>query len=84
MKVKFTKNGITQTVKVGFSWTVFFFGWVALLIRKQYVYAAVGFFTFNLASFGIMFFANKAKAHDLIEQGWEIEKSVPQWGIVKQ
>jgi hypothetical protein len=84
MNAQFTKNGLTKEVKIGFSWTIFFFGWIALLIRKQYGYAALSFFTFNITSIYFMFSANKALAHDLIENGWEIDAGVKQWGIVKR
>ena len=83
MHAQFTKNGITKEVKIGFSWTIFCFGWIALLIRKQWAYAAISFFTFNFASWYFMFVANKAKAHDLIDDGWAIDRSVPAWDIVK-
>ena len=83
MHAQFTKNGLTKEVKIGFSWTIFCFGWIALLIRKQYSYAVISLLTFNLASWYFMFVANKAKAHDLIEQGWQIDRAVPQWDIAK-
>jgi hypothetical protein len=83
MNAQFTKNGFTKEVKIGFSWTIFFFGWIALLIRKQYGYAVIALFTFNIASLYFMFTANKAKAHDLIEQGWQVDRAVPQWGVAK-
>lgn len=83
MHAQFTKHGIIKEVKIGFSWTIFFFGWIALLIRKQWAYAAISFFTFNFASWYFMFVANKAKAHELIEDGWMIDRGVPQWGVTK-
>lgn len=43
MNVNFTKDGQTRFVKIGFSWTIFFFGALAFLHRAQYK-LALGFF----------------------------------------
>lgn len=83
MHASFTKNGIRKEVKIGFSWTVFFFGWIALAIRKQFAPAAIAFFTLNIASLYYMFAANKALAVDLVADGWLIDRSVEKWGIEK-
>lgn len=82
MHAKFIKNSLTKEVKIGFSWTVFFFGALALLIRKQYGAAVISFLTFGLANFYFMFAANKMLAHSMIECGWTCLENVPQWGIV--
>lgn len=37
------ETGMSREVKEGFSWTVFFFSFIALLVRKQYTFAAVAF-----------------------------------------
>jgi len=76
MHTTFTKNGLKKEVKNGFSWTVFFFGWIALLVRKQYGPAAICFFTWNFASMYFMFKANKMLAIDLVEQGWVTTDSI--------
>jgi len=76
MHTTFTKNGIKKEVKNGFSWTVFLFGWIALLIRKQPVPAIICFLTFGLAGFYFMFTANKMLAIDLVEQGWVTTDSI--------
>jgi len=83
MKIKFNKNGLTKEVKVGFSWTIFFFGALALLIRKQYGLAAVSFFTFGLANFYFIFAANRMLAQQLIEDGWTtIDVKPESWGFL--
>ena len=83
MHATFTKNGVRKEVKIGFSWTVFFFGWIALLIRKQWGPAVITLLTFNMAAFYFMFTANKALAVDLVSDGWLIDRSVEKWGIEK-
>jgi len=84
MHVKFKKNGITKEVKVGFSWTVFFFGWLALAIRGQYVPALISFLTFNFAGFYYMFAGNRILARQLVENGWVAIDTMPaKWGIVQ-
>lgn len=82
MHIKFQKNGIKKEVKVGFSWTVFFFGWFALAIRGQYVPAILGFFTFNLSSLYFMFAANRLLARNMVENGWVALEPMPaSWDI---
>lgn len=82
MHIKFQKNGLTKEVKVGFSWTIFFFGWMALAIRGQYVAALISFVTFNFAGFYYMFAANRLLARQLVGDGWTAIETLPkQWGI---
>jgi len=84
MHIKFNKNGLTKEVKVGFSWTIFCFGVLALLIRKQYGLAAVSLFSFGLANFYFIFAANRMLARQLIEDGWTSTETMPaKWGIVQ-
>jgi len=40
MNVHFAKNNQTRFVKHGFSWQIFFFGPIALLMRSQFLLAA--------------------------------------------
>lgn len=82
MKITFKKNGISKKVKYGISWTVFFFGWMALAIRGQYPAALISFFTFGLANFYYMFTANRILAHLLIEQGWVVDGELPKKWLV--
>ena len=82
MHIKFNKNGLTKEVKIGFSWTIFFFGWMALAIRGQYVPALISMFTFNMASFYFMFAGNRLLARQLVESGWTSAEKMPEsWGI---
>jgi len=83
MHIKFNKNGLTKEVKVGFSWTIFFFGALALIIRKQYGLTAVSFLTFGLANFYFMFSGNRMLAQQLIENGWTTNDVKPEsWGVL--
>ena len=77
MHIKFNKNGLTKEVKIGFSWTIFCFGWMALAIRGQYVPAFISFLTFNMASFYFMFAGNRMLARHLIENGWTSKEAMP-------
>lgn len=82
MHIKFKKSGITKEVKVGFSWTIFFFGWIALAIRGQYVAAFISFITLNIAACYYMFAANRLLARKLVADGWvSLEELPAQWGI---
>lgn len=75
-------NGLRKEVKVGFSWTVFFFGLFVPLFRGDLKWAAIMFFgtallvvvTAGLGSpiFGIImsFNYNKIYIKELIEKGW--------------
>ena len=82
MHIKFKKSGLTKEVKVGFSWTIFCFGWIALVIRGQYLAAFISFITLNIAGFYYMFAGNRLLARQLVGQGWfSIEDLPKQWGI---
>lgn len=86
MHIKFQKNGVTKEIKVGFSWTVFFFGWLALLARGMITQAAISFFTLNFASLYYMFAINRIQAEKLAADGWIIDVqdkayAFAKWGI---
>ena len=77
------KNGLRKEVKVGFSWTVFFFGLFVPLFRGDLKWAAIMFFGTILLGFGTLgiggavlgivmsFVYNKIYIKDLIEKGWK-------------
>jgi hypothetical protein len=74
--------GVTKEVKVGFSWTTFFFGFFPALIRGDLKWAVimfltaaiVGAFTFGFGAWipGIIFsfVYNKIFIKDLLEKGY--------------
>ncbi|CAM3915010.1 DUF2628 domain-containing protein [Mesobacillus zeae] len=74
--------GVTKEVKIGFSWTTFFFGFFPALFRGDLKWAVimfiiasvVGFFTFGFGAWipGIIFsfVYNKINIKDLLEKGY--------------
>ena len=70
--IEIVKNGQVKKLKTGFSWTVFFFGWIALAIRKQYIPSVITFVSFGLAGFYFMFKANQLLLEQMQEEGWEV------------
>lgn len=86
--IKFQKNGITREVKVGYSWTVAFFGPIPLVMRGHWSWAAlttiVCMLTWGMGGFGVGFWANRATARWLCENGWVVvnkDELPPSWGI---
>ncbi|MFD1007018.1 hypothetical protein [Oceanisphaera ostreae] len=74
------KNPNTGAIKeapVGFSWTVFFFGFFPPLFRGDWKWAVImlllASFTFNLSSIVFMFIYNKLYIKDLIGSGFKAE-----------
>ncbi|MCJ7856079.1 DUF2628 domain-containing protein [Lachnospiraceae bacterium NSJ-143] len=83
MKAKLKNDaGIIKEVKVGFSWTVFFFSFFVPLIRGDFKWAAimflisllVGYFGYGLTAFivGIIFsfMYNKLYTKELLSKGY--------------
>ena len=93
MKVAFVKNGITKTVKSGFSWTTLLFGGLNLMFRGELLVGAlvlVGtLFTGGIVQIVYAFFANKNTARRLILDGWMpvnpasvmVRGSLEKWGV---
>ena len=85
------KMGVTKKVKVGYSWTVLFFGGFPMLFRGMPMHGILlimlGFMTFGLSSIIYSFMANKATAIYAMEHGYEPIKDAaweyakPKWGI---
>lgn len=75
MKV-FMKNqfGARKQVKVGFSWTMLFFGCFVPLIRGDWKWAIISFLvsfaTAGIAWFVLPFIYNKIYIKNLVETGW--------------
>lgn len=77
-----TESGLSKTVKVGFSWTTFFFGFFPALFRGDLKWAAIMFiaslaaatFTLGFGAWipGIIFsfLYNKIYIRELIEKGY--------------
>ena len=84
----FRKNNVLREVKVGYSWTVFFFGPFPFMFRGQWGWAALAFLlcflTYGLAGPFIGFFANRSTARFLAENGWtplNLHVIPDHWGI---
>jgi len=82
--------GMYRSVKVGFSWTVFFFGGFPFFFRGMPLHAlawiVVGVLTLRLSDLVLMFIINKQTAHYYLEngykpvgKGWDEAKRA--WGI---
>ncbi len=69
------KDGINKTSVVGFSWTLFFFGFFVPLLRGDLKWAAImfilAFLTFGLSHFVFIFIYNKIFTRGLLEQGYK-------------
>lgn len=76
MKVIFSKNGLTRTQKIGFSWTILFFGFVPLLFRGEFWQALLLFIstmlTSGLAQVVYAFFGNRYTGRRLTAEGWHM------------
>lgn len=75
MKVKLVNNrGIVKKSKVGFSWTIFFFGCIVPLIRgdiKNFIILLLlQMLTFGFAAIAYSFFYNKMYINMLLDRGY--------------
>ncbi len=92
MKVKFQHavSGLTKDVKVGFSWTSFFFGVFPFFFRgmpiQGGIWLVVSMFTMGISNIYLWFTINKTTAHYYLENGykpvgpgWDYASSA--WGV---
>ena len=70
---------LTKQVKVGFSWTTLFFGFLPALFRGDFKWAIIQFLinicTFGLSSVVFAFIYNKIYVKELIEKGYKAADS---------
>lgn len=70
-------NGVTKTVKSGFSWTMFFFGAFVPLVRGDWKYLLISMlaalFTCGLSWVVLPFFYNKLYLNDLLNNGYKVQ-----------
>lgn len=82
--------GLIRQVKVGFSWTSFFFGGIPFFFRglalNGILWIALGILTCGVSNLFLMFMINKITAHKYLEsgykpvgEGWDI--AGPKWGV---
>ena len=85
MKVSFinTNSGINRQVKVGFSWTCFFFGGIPFFFRGMFWYGLAFLFlnviTMGLSSVILAFLANKLTATYYLDHGYRPDTQRPGW-----
>lgn len=67
------KNGdfITKDCKIGFSWTIFFFGAITLMVRGMWAPAIISIITLGAALFYYIFAGNRLYIEKLISEGFE-------------
>jgi hypothetical protein len=79
-------TGAIKEAPVGFSWTVFFFGFFPPLFRGDWKWAVIMFiiamFTFGISGFVFMFIYNKLYIKDLIGSGFKA-KSIGSNNMIK-
>ena len=83
MHIKFSKNGVQKEVKVGVSFTTFFFCPWVLLLRGLWVHALITFATFGMAVFYYMFASNKLYARKLAADGWIVSQEDKSYAFAK-
>ncbi len=71
-------NGITKEVKTGFSWTIFFFGFIALSLRGQIKEGLITLLTYWIGigfiyQLYLCFKGNEMQKNKLLLQGFEIQ-----------
>lgn len=88
--VTFKKNGLTRSVKVGFAWTVFFWGPLAFAARGYWAWTAACAFidicTYGIGQIFVAPYANRMTARWLVENGWVAvnpEVMPAEWGIAQ-
>jgi len=86
-------SGLVRQVKVGFSWTAFFFGGLVFFFRgmssQGLIWVILSLITFGLSNLYLMFAINKMTAHHYLEkgykaigEGWNVAGS--KWGIAAE
>jgi len=67
--------GLVRQVKVGFSWTAFFFGGLPFFFRGMPAYGALwillAMFTCGISNLVLCFIINKQTAHYYLERGYK-------------
>ena len=84
------ENGLVRQVKVGFSWTSFFFGGFPFFFRGMpvhgLVWVIISLITCGISNLYLMFVINRQTAHYYLEhgykpvgEGWDFASA--KWGI---
>ncbi|MDH4120528.1 MAG: hypothetical protein OEV94_02335 [Deltaproteobacteria bacterium] len=68
-------SGLTRQVKVGFSWTIFFFGGIPFFFRGLPIHGLgwtfAALFTMGFTNIIICFIGNRQTAHAYLERGYK-------------
>jgi len=74
LNLKHPEFEVTKQAPVGFSWTVFFFGFLPPLFRGDWKWSLIiliaALFTFGLSTLIFMFIYNKLYLKSLLEEGY--------------
>lgn len=74
IQLKYPSSNVMKNCKVGFSWTMFFFGLFVPIVRGDLKWTffslVLMFITFGLFWFILPFFYNKVYIKDLLEKGY--------------
>ncbi|MFJ7850786.1 hypothetical protein ACIQZM_18120 [Peribacillus sp. NPDC097206] len=74
VNLKHPQTHMTKTVKVGFSWTVFFFSFFPALFRGDWKWGIIIFLasvvTFGFSGLIFMFIYNKIYLNELLKEGY--------------
>lgn len=91
MKVEFENTaGLRRQVKVGFSWTAFFFGGFPFFFRgmpaQGIIWIILSMITFGFSNLFLMFIINKQTAHHYLENGYRPtgagwDMAAARWGV---
>ncbi|GAB3439768.1 hypothetical protein GCM10027396_05440 [Insolitispirillum peregrinum] len=85
--------GVVRQVKVGFSWTSFFFGGLPFFFRgmpvQGLIWVIISMITMGLSNLYLMFVINKQTAHYYLERGYRPvgpgwEQASAAWNISAQ
>lgn len=87
------ESGMVRQVKVGFSWTAFFFGGFPFFFRgmptQGIIWVLLSMITMGISNFFLMFMINKQTAHYYLENGYKPtgegwETASLKWGVSLQ
>ena len=74
VNLKNPQTSVVQQTKVGFSWTMFFFGALVPLLRADWkwflLYLAMAIFTLGIAGIALSFMYNKIYIKERLNEGW--------------
>jgi len=69
--LKDSKSGLVKTTKVGYSWTMLFFGFFVPLLRGDWKWTLISLFLYGFANIIFSFFYNDIYIKDLLADGYK-------------